>query len=483
MKKLLMLLMLLPLIFVAAVVLASSDIVTNKEDLVRFLKNEIKNGSSEISVTYKTEEKIGSDFAREAIKEALADFDYQKNNYSKIEYKSSKVNGELVLTWYIRYRTTKEEEEYINNYIKTEGEKIKARTNSVVEQVKLVNKLVTDKITYSEAGISYATAYGAIVDGKVVCHGYTLLTERLLTYLGIENKIIVGYNKENVKHSWNLVNIDNSWYHIDATYNDESKIANEFLLKSDIFMSSTRTWDYYAYPKSEGDYSRPVLYASLDTKVVSDVTPNNNITEEKNTEENVSSPIPEEKANVQYAPTVTEEVTVTTSPSTPSWGATYLEKALNYGIVPSNIINNNKTNVTREDFVEIVMTIYLKKGQDFQPTKVFSDTNNVQIAKAFELGITSGLSATTFGPSRNITREQAAVMIYRLLSILNKTYLVTNDSIVDINQASSWSVESIKFLNSVGIMNGVSNNTINPQGDLKKDQAFALAVSTYEYIK
>lgn len=63
--------------------------------------------------------------------------------------------------------------------------------------------------------------YGALVDGKAVCEGYTKAMQYLLSYAGIESIPINGkYNDS--WHQWNLVKIEGQWYHLDATWDDSN---------------------------------------------------------------------------------------------------------------------------------------------------------------------------------------------------------------------------------------------------------------------
>lgn len=66
------------------------------------------------------------------------------------------------------------------------------------------------------------TMYGALVEGSAVCEGYTKTMQYLLKLVGIETITVNGYSKSEL-HQWCLVNIDDKWYHLDATWNDIEK--------------------------------------------------------------------------------------------------------------------------------------------------------------------------------------------------------------------------------------------------------------------
>ena len=77
---------------------------------------------------------------------------------------------------------------------------------------------------YSTAPNAY-TAYGALVDGLAVCEGYSRAMQLLLNKTGITNTLVIGESlSDNEKHMWNLVSINGSYYHLDATWNDSNDL-------------------------------------------------------------------------------------------------------------------------------------------------------------------------------------------------------------------------------------------------------------------
>ncbi|MBR6572655.1 MAG: hypothetical protein IKK77_02945 [Clostridia bacterium] len=63
------------------------------------------------------------------------------------------------------------------------------------------------------------TAYGALINGEAVCEGYSRAMQLLLAQYNIKSTLVTGDAKGEA-HMWNLVNIDNAWYHLDVTWND-----------------------------------------------------------------------------------------------------------------------------------------------------------------------------------------------------------------------------------------------------------------------
>lgn len=69
------------------------------------------------------------------------------------------------------------------------------------------------------------TIYGALIQGRAVCEGYARAVQYLCTQVGIPSMLqrgsaISSMGSARVEHMWNAVNIDGSWYQLDATWND-----------------------------------------------------------------------------------------------------------------------------------------------------------------------------------------------------------------------------------------------------------------------
>lgn len=78
-----------------------------------------------------------------------------------------------------------------------------------------------DVVKVSDDFLSF-TSYGALVNQKAVCEGYTRAMQMMLASVGIESFPVIGVGNEGL-HMWNCVKLDNEWYYVDATWNDTEK--------------------------------------------------------------------------------------------------------------------------------------------------------------------------------------------------------------------------------------------------------------------
>lgn len=93
-------------------------------------------------------------------------------------------------------------------------------------------------------------AYGALVEKKAVCEGYSRAFQLLCNRLGVDCISISG-SGDGESHAWNNVRLDGEWYEVDVTWNDtdgdtEFPIYDYFNLPFDEFSESHSTSPLYS---------------------------------------------------------------------------------------------------------------------------------------------------------------------------------------------------------------------------------------------
>lgn len=94
------------------------------------------------------------------------------------------------------------------------------------------------------------------------------------------------------------------------------------------------------------------------------------------------------------------------------------------------------------------------------------------VAWASANGIVSGYGDGSFRPNEAITREQLAAILYRYVIFKG---VDTNNSadlsdFADATNISSWAEEALCWANATGLVNGISNDQIDPQGKATRAQ-------------
>lgn len=78
-------------------------------------------------------------------------------------------------------------------------------------------------VTYATQNTnSVYTAYGALVNGVAVCEGYSRAMQLLCENAKIPCTVVQGYSN-GVGHMWNVVELDDGWYNLDITWDDDSE--------------------------------------------------------------------------------------------------------------------------------------------------------------------------------------------------------------------------------------------------------------------
>ena len=138
--------------------------------------------------------------------------------------------------------------------------------------------------------------------------------------------------------------------------------------------------------------------------------------------------------------------------------------------------------VTREEFVKIIVEAFdlLDKNATADFTDVASDRWSYNhIAAAFSAGIIAG-DGNNFNPSNKMTRQDMAVVIYRVAQHMGETLPgVPDSSFADQVRIADYAQEAVGVLVGAGIINGTGDNMFTPSGIVTRAQA---AKVVYELI-
>ncbi len=95
---------------------------------------------------------------------------------------------------------------------------------------------------------------------------------------------------------------------------------------------------------------------------------------------------------------------------------------------------------------------------------------------AASVGIVNGYSDTQFGPNDPITREQMAAILYNYAEYKGYDVSARADisSYDDAANVSDWAIESVQWANAMGLVNGMTDTTIEPQGNATRAQIAAI---------
>ncbi|MBN2221178.1 MAG: S-layer homology domain-containing protein, partial [Vallitaleaceae bacterium] len=169
------------------------------------------------------------------------------------------------------------------------------------------------------------------------------------------------------------------------------------------------------------------------------------------------------------------------------WAVGEIEEAGNTGLIPDILLGADmKKPITREEFCELAVLLYDKIAlipSVPYPNNPFVDTQNPQILKAYQLGITKGVSETKFEPNTLINREQCATMLFRAIQAMfpEEDYEIEGVSdFPDQTHISSWAVAGTKYMYKLGIIKGDSKGNFMPKAISTTDVSIGYGMATRE---
>ncbi len=180
------------------------------------------------------------------------------------------------------------------------------------------------------------------------------------------------------------------------------------------------------------------------------------------------------------------------------WAITDLNEANTLGLFPARLKNTDLTQkITRAEQAALSVKIYeVATGKSASPAaNPFADTNDEEVLKALNLGVTSGTSATTFEPDANLTREQAATMLSRIYKKINiEGWTLEKDSefsfefempdkFKDHSKISSWAEQSVYFMASKQWILGNEVKEFMPLDNCSREQALIIAKRMATFLK
>jgi hypothetical protein len=258
---------------------AKEDSVNTREELYKLVEEALKNGETEIS--FETTE-LDQDDLDELNKS-------QDGYYGTVDSYNIMVN-DLFDTSSVTLYCEISDNYYVENALlygeeipkgRSKAKKLKKTCEEILPEIlgdedteygceKRIHDYMVRNVKYGykkddkgEDSKAYSS-YGALVDKKAVCNGYAQAMKLLCDLSGIECSMIVG-KADGENHAWNLVKLDDSWYHVDATWDDPTpddpeRIFYHYFNTTDDMIALDHEWNGDIYPAADNeDYNYFVM--------------------------------------------------------------------------------------------------------------------------------------------------------------------------------------------------------------------------------
>lgn len=122
---------------------------------------------------------------------------------------------------------------------------------------------------YTLTNSNMYNAYGVLVNGLAVCHGYALAYIDLLREVDVESYFVSSINLD---HGWNVINTESGWYHSDVTWDDPRPKIGEYTndgdymgyCQHDYFMNTTAQIEqnHFAVNNTTYDAATSVIFGT-----------------------------------------------------------------------------------------------------------------------------------------------------------------------------------------------------------------------------
>ena len=172
-----------------------------------------------------------------------------------------------------------------------------------------------------------------------------------------------------------------------------------------------------------------------------------------------------------------------------SWAEEELNKASEKELVPTIFEKEDlTTNITRKEFAYVAVKLWESiSGQTIAPgpKAPFTDCDDPEVLKAYNLEITSGTSDTTFSPDKLITREEMATMLKRALNKAGVDTSIDLDKVekfADDNELHDWGKEAVYYMSNLEIIKGVGGNNFGVEGDATREQSLVISLRSVEKL-
>ena len=219
------------------------------------IANAVKNFESEFPIRdYVADSK--ENFAQE-VSVSIAAFinDHPEVFYIESQYSTYTLSGFDGDIGYIKLNYTEPTLEDVNLKIEAIKQKIQeynegTQNLSDYEKELYIHDKLAQNVTYSnleDLPRAYHTAEGPFLENIGVCDGFTKTLQILYDQVGIDSIIVLGVLDDN-PHAWNLVNIEDNWYHVDLTSSrsiveETGIITHAYFNLSDERMKKIATFD------------------------------------------------------------------------------------------------------------------------------------------------------------------------------------------------------------------------------------------------
>ncbi|KAJ53139.1 hypothetical protein BD780_001433 [Clostridium tetanomorphum] len=232
-----------------------SKIINNEDEFIKTIEDSLYQGKDEIDIyinnKWSNAPQINT-IINNMFKEDYTGF----YSIANISYDFTKINikypGDISKEKYLNIRKSlhKKADEIIGEIIKP--------NMSELEKEYAIHDYIVKNTVYDYDNFVKGTVpkeeyypYGILLKKKGVCNGYALTMKMLLNKAKIECERVEGTTVDG-EHAWNIVKINNNYYHVDATWDDslpdnKENVSYKYFNMTDAEISKDHNWNRSKY--------------------------------------------------------------------------------------------------------------------------------------------------------------------------------------------------------------------------------------------
>jgi len=170
--------------------------------------------------------------------------------------------------------------------------------------------------------------------------------------------------------------------------------------------------------------------------------------------------------------------------SASAWARDSINQAHSHGLIPVALQGDFAADATRAEFAAFAVALFESvMGRGITERVTFNDTDDVNVQKMGGLGVVGGVGGGNFNPNGLVSRQEAAIMLARLMDVMGRPLPQAAPSFADNAMIADWAIEAVGQVQAAGIMGGVGNNQFNPTGQFTREQSVIVMLAVFEMFR
>lgn len=120
--------------------------------------------------------------------------------------------------------------------------------------------------------------------------------------------------------------------------------------------------------------------------------------------------------------------------------------------------------------------------KDIFELNTFEGTNDMNVIIANKLGVITGVSDTSFEPSKEISRQGAAALLMRAAQLISGDIQEGEPSFADNSEIADCAKKAVSYVTTMKIMNGVGEDKFEPTATYTREQAYVTIVRLFNSL-